>query len=74
MKVVVQFIRMIANNTDYLLSTLQPHEVDNMIIPTSQIWKQTSWLNDIILLESHLVTGSTGTLKLAWLTLQLLFL
>ena len=35
MKVVVQFIRMIANSTDYLLSTLQPHEVDNMIIPTS---------------------------------------
>lgn len=48
MNMVVQFMRMKANITDYLLSTLQQHEVDNMIIPTSQMWKQTSWLNDIV--------------------------
>ena len=45
---VVQFMRMTANITDYLLSTLQLHEVDNIIIPTSLMWKQTSWLNGIV--------------------------
>lgn len=35
MNMVVQVMRMKANITDYLLSTLQQHEVDNMIIPTS---------------------------------------